>query len=263
MYTVTKYPQGTFSWADSVSTDSEKAKEFYMGLFGWDKEEFPMNEGTTYTIFKQDGSDVAALSPMSSDMQKQGVPSHWNNYITVDDVSAMAETVKMNGGTVVVAPFDVFDSGRMMVIQDPTGATVCFWQAKNHIGAGLVNVPGAMGWNELATRDLEKAKDFFHKVLGWEYQVDEKSDYTIILNNGRMNGGMMQMDERWGDAPPNWTVYFNVADLDDTLKKVPELDGKIVVDKTETPAGPFAVISDPAGAVISIIQSEQYDEWIE
>ena len=39
MYTVTKYPQGTFSWADGASTNAVKAKEFYVGLLGWSKEE--------------------------------------------------------------------------------------------------------------------------------------------------------------------------------------------------------------------------------
>lgn len=264
MYTVTKYPHGTFSWADAMSTDSEKAKEFYIGLLGWGKEEFPMGEGMTYTMFEQDGSHVAAVSPMPSEMQGQNIPSHWNNYVTVDDVDSMVDKVKDNGGTVVSEPFDVFDSGRMMIIQDPTGATVSLWQAKSHIGAGVVNKPGAMMWNELATRDVETAKNFYNKVLGWEYQVDDKSGYTMILNNGRMNGGMMQMDEKWGDMPPNWMVYFNLADLDGTLKKVEDLGGKVVMGKTEAAGvGYFSIVSDPAGAVCTIMQANQYDEWIE
>lgn len=264
MYTVTKYPHGTFSWADSMSTNSEKAKEFYMGLLGWGKEEFPMGDGTTYTMFKQDGSDTAALSQMSSEMQEQGIPSHWNNYVTVDDVDALVDTVKDNGGTVIAEPFDVFDNGRMMVIQDPTGATVSLWQAKSSIGAGVVNKPGAMMWNELATRDVEKAKDFYNKVLGWEYRKSEGSDYIMIVNNGRVNGGMMQMDEKWGDVPPNWMVYFNLADLDSSLKKVEELGGKIIMGKTDAAGvGFFSIIADPAGAVCTIMQANQYDEWVE
>ena len=48
MYKVTKYPQGTFSWADNSSTDPEAATAFYMALFGWGKNEFPIGEGMTY-----------------------------------------------------------------------------------------------------------------------------------------------------------------------------------------------------------------------
>jgi len=54
-----------------------------------------------------------------------------------------------SGGNVVKEPFDVMDVGRMPVIQDPTGAIVCLWKAKKHIGAGVVNEPGAITWHEL------------------------------------------------------------------------------------------------------------------
>ena len=263
MYTVTKYPHGTFSWADGASTDPSKAKAFYLGLFDWDKEEVPMGDGETYTMFKLDGADVAGFGGMQEEMKKQGVPSHWNSYITVDDVDAMIEKVKENGGTVVADPFDVFDSGRMMVIQDPTGAHVTLWQAKSHIGAGVVNKPGAMLWNELTTRDVEKAKDFFNKVLGWEYQVDE-NNYTMILNKGRVNGGIMPMDETWGDMPPNWMVYFNIDDLDGALKKVEKLGGKIIMGKTNAMGvGEFAIIADPAGATFTIMEANEPEKWIE
>jgi len=264
MYKVTKFPHGTFSWADTMSTDADKAKEFYVQLFGWEKEEVPIGEGTTYTMFKQDGADVGALSPMPKDMQEQNIPSHWMNYITVDDVDALVEKVKDNGGTVLSGPFDVFDNGRMMTIQDPTGATVSLWQAKNSIGAGMVNAPGAMLWNELATRDVDKAKDFYSKLLGWEFGVDDDSGYIYIRNNGRMNGGLMEMDEKWGDVPPHWMVYYNVADIDAAIKKVEALGGKIHLPKTEAPGvGPFSVVADPAGAVFTIMQAEQYEAWKE
>ena len=263
MYKVTKYPHGTFSWIDGASTDADKAKAFYMSLFGWGKEEVPLGEGMTYTMFKQDGVDVAALSPMQPEMQQQGIPSHWNSYVTVDDVDAMVEKVKANGGTVVAEPFDVFDSGRMMVVQDPTGATVSLWQAKSHIGAGKVNAPGALLWNELHTRDAEKAKEFYGNVLGWEFQTDERG-YIIIHNNGRPNGGILQMDDSWGDVPPNWMVYFNISDLDAAIQKVEKLGGKIHVPKTEAPGvGPFSVIADPAGGVVTIMQANEPQPWEE
>ena len=263
MYKVTKYPHGTFSWADGSSTDANKAKEFYVGLFGWEKDEVPMGDGTTYTMFMQDDVSVAGFGHMPKEMKDQGIPSHWNNYITVDDVDAMMQKVKDNGGQVIAEPFDVFESGRMAVIQDPTGATVSLWQAKNHIGAGMVNAPGAMLWNELATRDVDKAKDFYGKVMGWEFESDERG-YVMIKNKGRMNGGMLKMDEKWGDAPPNWSVYFNISDLDKALEKVPELGGNVIMGKTSAgEVGEFAIISDPAGGMITIMQAKMIDKWEE
>jgi predicted enzyme related to lactoylglutathione lyase len=263
MFKVTKYPHGTFSWADCNSTNSEKAKKFYMDLMDWEANDMPLGEGLFYTMLTKDGETVTAVSPMMAEMQQQGIPSHWSSYITVDDVDALVDKVAELGGKVMAPPFDVFDSGRMMVIQDPSGANVGLWQAQNHIGASLVNTPGAMGWNELLSNDRAKAMEFYKGLLGWEYQKDPNQDYYMILNNGRMNGGMMQITKEMGDMPSYWMVYFNVADIDAAVKKVEALGGTIHMRREAPGVGPFAIIGDPTGAVMTIIQLEEPQPWTE
>ncbi len=258
MYKVTKYPHGTFSWADNSSTDPDKAIAFYMDLFGWDKYEIPIDENNTYTMFQHQGENAAALSGMIP----PGVPSFWFNYVTVEDVDALADVVTANGGAIIMGPMDVFDSGRMLHIQDPEGAHLGLWQPKQHIGAGIVNTVGAMCWNELLTRDAETAKAFYSTVLGWEFHGGEH--YIHITNRGRSNGGMMQMDENFGEMPAMWMPYFHVADIDAAMKRVEELGGKVVTQKMEAPdAGWFTVIEDPAGAVFYIMQLAKADLWEE
>lgn len=263
MYEVTKYPHGTFCWADCVSTDSDRAKQFYIDLMGWNHAEIQITDGTVYTVFKVGDKHVTALSQMMPDMQAKGIPSHWHNYIAVDDVDALAGKVTELGGTVVMPPFDVMDSGRQMVIQDPTGAIVSLWQAKNLIGAQLVNTTGAMGWNELSTRDPQAATDFFSKLLGWTFQKQPDADYWAILNNGRMNGGIIKMTDAWGDAPPSWTVYFSVADINAAAARVTELGGTIHIPPTEIPQGHFLVMGEPTGAISYLIKAHHNDPWIE
>ena len=63
---------------------------------------------------------------------------------------------------------DVLDVGRMAVFADPTGAAGAVWQPRAHIGAGLVNEPGALVWNELSTRDTRRPAAFYTEVFGWE-----------------------------------------------------------------------------------------------
>lgn len=259
MFTVTKYPQGTISWADCSSTDVEKSKQFYADVLGWNFTDVPMGDGQFYTMYEVDGKSVAGLGPQQGD-----IPSIWNTYISVDDVDAMAAKVTELGGSVHVPPMDVFDSGRMMVFQDPTGAYISLWQPKNHIGAGLVNTVGAMCWNELMTRDVEKAKTFFADLLGWEYQKMDGMDYWLIMNNGRMNGGIMPIGDDNPDMPPNWSVYFNVADIDEAMKKVEASGGKQItpiMGEADTSPGRFVPVSDPSGAVLLLIQAIQADPW--
>ena len=169
MYTVTKYPHGTFSWVDNNSTDAAAAAAFYMALFGWGKIDIPIDENTNYTMFQHQGQHAAGFAPMQPAMREMGIPSHWSNYVTVDDVDALVDVVRANGGQILYGPDDVFDSGRMMQIQDPTGAALGLWQPRNHIGAGIVNTIGAMCWNELITNDAAAAKTFYSALFGWEF----------------------------------------------------------------------------------------------
>ena len=45
-----RHAPGTFSWADLSTTDTDGAKAFYTGLFGWDTEDTPIPEGGVYTM---------------------------------------------------------------------------------------------------------------------------------------------------------------------------------------------------------------------
>lgn len=263
MYKVTKYPHGTFSWADNTSTDPEAAKTFYMELFGWGKIDEPIGGDMFYTMFQNQGEHAAGFAAMMPDMQAQGIPSHWTNYVSVDDVDALVPVITENGGTVLFGPMDVFDSGRMVQFQDPTGAALGLWQPKNHIGAGIVNTVGAMCWNELLTTDADAAKAFYSALFGWDYHVDENG-YILIMNGGRNNGAMMQMDESFGEMPSMWQPYFTVADIDASLERAGELGAAIIIPKTVAPgAGHFAYLADPAGAHFYIIQLIQAEPWQE
>ncbi len=258
MYQVTKYPHGTFSWADNSSADPKAAKAFYMDLFGWSKNEIPIGENMTYTVFQLEGEACAALSGMMPDQLQMGAPSHWNNFVTVDDVDALADVVKANGGTVLYGPEDVFDSGRMMHIQDPAGAALNLWQPYDTIGAGIVNTVGAMCFNELWTPDVALAKGFYHALFGWEYVLD--GIFTRIFNRGRANGGMLQLD----DTAPRWLPHFHVADVATAISRVKELGGAIEIDEqVDADGSKWSVVADPAGALFYIMQLVKADPWEE
>jgi hypothetical protein len=64
------------------------------------------------------------------------------------------------------------------------------------------------------------------------------------------------MTEEWEGIPPHWMIYFAVADCDVMSEKATSLGGQVCVPPTDIPKiGRFAVITDPQGAVFSIMQS--------
>ena len=252
----TAYPPGTFSWVDLGTTDFAGAKSFYSELFGWTLEDMPAGEGMVYSMASLDGKYVAGIYEQNEDQRAQGIPPNWLSFITVGDIDACTAEAERLGAGVLSPPFDVLDSGRMSLVSDPTGAAFAMWQPGNHIGAQLVNVPGALTMNELDTRDVPAAKEFYGALFGWSFQDDPSGAYTNIKNGENLNGGMMELAPEWGEIPAHWSVYFAVADCEDSLAKIKELGGQVMVEPTEVPAGRFAVAADPQGAPFSLFEGE-------
>jgi predicted enzyme related to lactoylglutathione lyase len=244
----TSYPPGSFSWVDLQTSDQDAAKSFYSDLLGWEYEEVPIGDGASYSMAKLQGHSVAAIGPL----QGEEMPSHWNCYVTVADADASAARAKELGATLLAEPFDVFDAGRMAAFADPQGAVLSVWQAKENIGAGLVNAPGALAWNDLISPDVAAAAPFYRELFDW--QVDEvpgaDGQYWSITNAGRMNGGMMPMPP---GGHPAWNLYFAVEDVDATVARARELGADLVMGPMDVPNGRFAVIRDPQNAVFSVL----------
>jgi hypothetical protein len=249
----TQYTPGTFSWADLTTTDQDGAKSFYGDLFGWTADDQPVGDGIVYSMMLLDGEPVAAISPQPEQQREAGVPPMWNSYITVENAVTTLERAQHLGATVHAPAFDVLDAGRMGVIQDPQGAYFMVWEPKNHPGAGLVNAPGALSWNELVTTDMEASASFYSELFEWTITPVEGfgMPYMTIKNrDGWNNGGIRAASET---EPSYWLVYFGTDDVSGTLAKIDELGGKPLMGPMEIAGGmTLAAATDPQGAVFAL-----------
>lgn len=245
-----RYEPGTFSWIDLGAVDAAAAKAFYLGLFGWEAVDLPMGDGGPYTMCRVDGRDVCAIYGRGPDE----TPSAWLSYITVADADALVAKARAAGAT-VEDPVDVFDAGRMVLVEDPTGARFAGWQPRNNIGAKVVNVPGALCMNQLNTSDPDRAAQFYTDVFGWRVEQVAAGDqpYWGLYNGPTLNGGMMPLPPGAG-APSHWLVYFAIADLDGAAARVGRLGGRVVVPPMAVPAGRFTVVLDPEGAAFALFE---------
>jgi predicted enzyme related to lactoylglutathione lyase len=153
------------------------------------------------------------------------------------------------------------DVGRMAVIQDPQGAFFMVWEPKSNIGAGLVNQPGALAWNELASPDLDASAKFYGDLFGWTTQSFEGSPtpYLIIMNGERSNGGMRELGGDDAGVPPHWLPYFGIDDIDRGLAKARELGGTVLGGPIDIGVAKIGVVQDPQGAVFAIYDGEFQD----
>jgi predicted enzyme related to lactoylglutathione lyase len=251
----TSYAPGTPSWVDLGSPDLDAAVEFYSKLFGWQVPPAENVENTGgYRRATKDGADVAGMMPL----MQEGQPPAWSTYVSVADAAATAAAVKEAGGSVMAEPMDVMGLGTMAVFADPTGAVFGIWQPGTFPGAGRVNEPGALSWNELNTRDPDAAKAFYGAVFGWgfeDHDMGEIGTYTELKVGEDSVGGMIDITGRAPDeVPPHWLAYFAVENTDAALETVKSSGGGVAFGPVDIPAGRFAVVHDPHGAMFSVIQ---------
>ena len=262
MAKVSKYEPGQFSWIDLNAHDATAARRFYGELFGWETVDNPTDQGGVYTQFTSNGQMVAGMGEMGEDMKAAGVPAHWNSYVTVADVDASAKRAQELGAELRLPPMQVMAAGRMAILVDPTGAQLSLWQPGDHIGSELVNEPVSLCWNELATRDVYAAKDFYADLFGWKYEVTPggQGPYNMILCNGRRNGGILPIGDDWpAEVPAHWTAYIAVEDCDATVAKLRELGGELRVGPIDIEPGRFASVADPSGAGFTVMKVHSPD----
>ncbi len=264
MFTVTRYPHGTFAWLDCSTHGGSDAVRFYAQLMGWQAEPFATEYGIPYTMFRHEGHLVAGLAELPPEMDS--IPSAWNNYVSVDDVDALMAEVEANGGQVIQPPFDAGEGSRVALIMDPGGAALGLLQGGGHIGSGIVNTPGAFCWNELVTGDVAGAQAFYGALLGWTFEDDPTAPgYTLIRNRGRRNGNLFSLEQgRPGQSAPGWLPWLSVADIGDVARRATAAGAEIhsgPCDKRE--AGSLLFMSDPWGAQCYLIQLSAPEPWLE
>lgn len=115
---------------------------------------------------------------------------------------------------------------------------------------------GTPSWVDLGTPDTQAAAAFYGGLFGWTADMDprpEAGGYGMFTLQGRNVAGIgPQMNK---DLPPYWTTYVTVEDANETLTKVKEAGGNVIMGPMEVfDAGTMGILQDPNGAFISIWQ---------
>jgi uncharacterized protein len=251
------YVPGTPCWVDLMAPDQQAALDFYRDLFGWEGEIGPPETGG-YVMCTRKGRPVAGIGAADA----PGVSAAWTTYLATDDAPATHAAVALAGGNPLTEVMDVTTFGQMFLAADPTGAAFGVWGRKDFIGAGLVNEPGALIWNECDTRDAAEASAFYASVFGVTFtEAEGMGGYQEIRLSGRVVGGLQEMKEPYftADTPSHWHAYFAVDDVDSTVDAAVKRAADVLMPPTDSPVGRVANLRDPWGAAFSVIRPNQPD----
>ena len=114
----------------------------------------------------------------------------------------------------------------------------------------------------MLTRDIEAAREFYGRLFGWEFADYTESDskYYVVSQHGEETGGILQMDERWGDMSPKWMIYFAVQSVDLTVDYVRQLGGFVHVHPYDIPEGRFSMVADYQGGSFDVVEMYTSEE---
>ena len=113
---------------------------------------------------------------------------------------------------------------------------------------------GRFHWNELMTRDVEKAKKFYADTIGWSFQdmPMPEGTYWIAMMNDEPVAGIFDINTaEYQGVNEMWMSYIAVDDVDARVRKAVVAGGKLMKGPFDVPGvGRIAMLTEPGGAGI-------------
>ncbi|NND31964.1 MAG: VOC family protein [Saprospiraceae bacterium] len=106
-------------------------------------------------------------------------------------------------------------------------------------------------WFEIATTDLERAKDFYAKVFNLQFQFIDMPDSKMYMfgEPGKVgSAGCLVQSSGSKPSPDGTVIYFSCEDVATEAGHIEEAGGKLLVPKTDIGEfGFFAQFIDTEG----------------
>ena len=251
---VTEHRPGKLVWADLFTADPDGATKFYCSLFGWTATTLDQKD-KSYTVFSNAGSPVAGLAPRS--VKGASHPSRWIGYFAVTDIAAALDAVIKAGGTVHAPARNFPDRGYQAIVTDKDTVPIGLLQSGSGDSPDDERQPGDWNWFELYVKNPKDSSAFYHDAIGFdvapESNSNRKSEF-VLSTAGQARGGIAPLPDG-DDVKPSWLGVIRVADLDQTLAKVPGLGGEVLVAPRSVEFGSrFAIILDSTGGTVGLVQ---------
>ncbi len=245
---------GKIVWAELFTSDSAAASKFYSGVFGWTAETLTQ-KGVSYTVFRNGRHVVAGLRQRSGSAAAHA--SRWIDYIAVADIATTLALVAPSGGQVRAPAREFPQIGAEAIITDNAGYPVGLVQSASGDSADEEPAPGDWNWFHLLATTPTTSIDFYRHVFGFEVAPDSRPgrQNSWFLATGLFNRAGVSAITDQSSAAPGWLGIIRVQNLDQTLARVPELGGEVVVPPHPAALGSrSAIITDPTGGAVGVVE---------
>lgn len=255
---------GGFIWYELMTPDADAASAFYRAMIGWTVEGGGEAAGPVdyRHILRADGGSAGGMLALSADAVAQGAKPAWVPYLHVTDLDASLAAVTAEGGKTLM-PVSELPVGRIAMVADPQGVPVYLMtpvpppgqeNAKSDVFSPTAEQ--RVGWNELASPDLEASKAFYARHFGFQFNekmpMGEMGDYCFIDHDGQRVGAMLPLFEPGRAAL--WRLYFRVPSVTAAKAAIENAGGTVMHGPHQVPGDDWIVIAtDPQGAEFGIV----------
>ncbi len=257
----TDFQPGKFIWADLVSSDPEASIEFYTAVFGWEIKQTGNAEETYYHV-SNNGKLIAGIVPRTSD-DTSDKKALWVGHISTPDIHAATTTAENLGAHLALAPKEFGQRGLHAIIRDPQGAVIGLLQSSSGDPVDNEAGDGPWAWAQLFSTNPTKATAFYTDVFAYETkaitETSNDNDYLLRSQNtarasiAPLPASLPQRDR--------WVGFINVDNLKITLAKSTELGARVIYPPREQMLnGRLAIIADPNGALLGLIESDTTEQ---
>ncbi len=244
---------GKFVWAELVSDNLAVATRFYGDLFGW-----TFHEVDGYvTAYNQD-EPVAGMFYFPHPKNATGKP-RWFGYISVPDVRQAEQSILAAGGK-IRAPLRKLpgQEAEAVVFADPEGSLFGVVHFATGDPEDYLAETGDWIWIQLLSRNVQKAGKFYQQVANYELVENghmNGSKQFLLASEGYARAAISGISPKRQDVAPCWMPSLRVDSVSATIAKALQLGATVLVQpRPDLFAGRAAVITDPTGAAIGIME---------
>ncbi len=140
----------------------------------------------------------------------------------------------------------------------------CSRQAPMQMAPGTADhTPGRFVWYDLVTNDIPAARAFYGELFDWEFEEipDHPNKFVLIRSGGIPIGGLVQLDRQNPDSTESqWIGSLSVTNVDSMVERFVDRGGAVLGGPVDIERrGRVAVVSDPQGAVLALVRTENGD----
>jgi len=247
--------------ADIAVPEHEREVRFYSRVLGTGESPLWRED-----LMNNLGIPIIGLGPQSPEFAN--LPLQWMPHIQVADVGASVERALALGGSELMHAQADDATSQWAVLLDPNGAAfgiipvVATEAVPSTEGASSGDAAaGRIAWLDLTVPDASATRDFYRQVVGWSAQDVEMedggeryADYAMLGGDESPAAGICHARGVNDGLPPVWMIYLPVGDLTESLHRVEEEGGQVVLAKQgDDGSYAYAVIQDPVGARLALL----------